>query len=153
MHDLFEKFIGRCLRRAPWHVGLQNKDHSALRDEVGKLFQLRPDAVIRAPTKPIVLDTKWKRLAPSDRTRKFGVDEDDVYQMLAYAQAYDADRLVLLYPWTEEAEGLRKGVNRRWRIYGTDRQLHIAAVDVGEPRSVVRALRDIVSDHDAPESP
>ena len=157
MHDLFEKFIGRCLRRAlarwhGWHVGLQNKGHSALLDEVGEeLFQLKPDAVIRAPKGPIVLDTKWKKLAPGDG--KFGVKEDDVYQMLAYAQAYEADRLVLLYPWTEEAEGLRKGVNRRWRIYGTDRQLHIAAVDVGEPRSVDRALRDIVSDHDAPESP
>ena len=88
-----------------------------------------------------VLDTKWKELEPTDRTGKFGVGPGDVYQMLAYAQAHKAKRLVLLYPWVE---GLDKGVNRQWRIAGTECQLDIAAVDVGEPRSVVCALREVV---------
>ena len=144
MWKLFEEFIGRCLCRAlaPWPVSLQNGTKSALRDEKGrKLFQLQPDAVIRAPSGPIVLDTKWKELKPTDRTGKFGVGPGDVYQMLAYAQAHKAKRLVLLYPWVG---GLDKGVNRQWRIAGTERQLDIAAVDVGEPRSVACALRKIV---------
>ena len=145
MWKLFERFIGRCLRRALppcWPVDLQDETYSALRDEEGnKLFQLQPDAVIHAPSGRIVLDTKWKELDPSDRTRKYGVVPGDIYQMLAYAQAYDAKRLVLLYPW---GGGLDKGVNRHWCIAGTARQLHIAAVDVGEPRSVDRALREIV---------
>ena len=149
MWKLFEEFIGRSLRRvlaAPWRVDLQDRAYSALQDERdNSLFQLKPDAVIHAPSGPIiVLDTKWKELVPDDGTRKFGVDQGDVYQMLAYAQAYGVKRLVLLYPWLEGVGDLDKGVNRRWRIVGTDRQLHIAAVDVGEPRSVDRTLREIV---------
>ena len=141
MPELFEGFIGRCLRRvlAPWAVHLQSRRHSALQDDEGRLFELRPDAVIDAPSGPIVLDTKWKRLAPSDR--KLDVSQGDIYQMLAYAQAYKAKRLVLLYPWLH---GVGKGVNRRWRVVGAERQLDIATVDVGEPRGVGCALRKIV---------
>ena len=142
MPELFEKFIGRCLRRAlaPWPVRLQSRGHSPLQDDEGALFELRPDAVIDTPSGPVVLDTKWKKLA-SNGDRKLGVSEDDIYQMLAYAQAYEAKRLVLLYPWLE---GVGKGVNRHWRVVGAERHLDIAAVDVGEPRSVDRALRKIV---------
>ena len=144
MWKLFERFIGRCLCRAvaPWPVDLQDGTYSALRDEKGKgLFQLQPDAVIHAPSGPIVLDTKWKELKPTDRTGKYGVVPSDVYQTLAYGQAYKAKRLVLLYPLLE---GVGKGVNRHWRVVGAERPLDIAAVDVGEPRSVTCALRKIV---------
>ena len=77
----------------------------------------------------------------SNGDRKLGVAQGDIYQMRAYAQAYDARRLVLLYPWLE---GVERGAVRRWRVVGTERKLEIAAVDVGEPRSVVCALREIV---------
>ena len=65
MPELFEKFVGRCLRRAlaPWPVRLQSRGHSALQDDEGPLFELRPDAVIDTPSGPVVLDTKWKKLA------------------------------------------------------------------------------------------
>ena len=150
MPELFEKFVGRCLRRAvrhhgvgraPWPVRLQSRGHSALQDDEGALFELRPDAVIDKPSGLTVLDTKWKELKPNDRTGKFGVVPSDVYQMLAYAQAYKAKRLVLLYPWLE---GVEKGVNRHWRVVGAERHLDIATVDVGEPRSVTCALRKII---------
>ena len=142
MPELFEKFVGRCLCRAlaPWQVRLQARDHSALQDDEGRLFELRPDAVVETPNGPIVLDTKWKALAPSGG-RTLGVAQADIYQMLAYAQAYKAKRLVLLYPWLD---GLEKGVNRHWRVAGTERRLDVATVDVGEPRSIGCALREIV---------
>ena len=142
MPELFEKYIGRrlCRALAPWRVRLQRTDHSVLQDDEGPLYQLRPDAVIETPNGPIVLDTKWKKLASND-DRKLGVVQDDIYQMLAYAQAYGAKRLVLLYPWLD---GLEKGVNRRWRVAGTERHLDVATVDVGEPRSVACALHKIV---------
>ena len=142
MPDLFEKFIGRCLRNAaaPWPVWLQARGRSALRDEQGRLFELQPDAVVETPLGPIVLDTKWKALDGND-DRKQGVSQSDVYQILTYGQAYDAKRLVLLYPWHE---GLAKGVSRRWRVVGASRGLDIATVNVGEPSRVVDALRRIV---------
>ena len=143
MAELFERFVGKFLQRsaAPWSVVLQARQKSALLDDAGRpLFELRPDAVIEAPPGRIVLDTKWKELAAND-DRKLGVAQSDVYQMLVYGQAYDAKRLVLLYPWRP---GLERGVNRSWQVHCAQRQLDIATVDVGQPASVACALREIV---------
>ena len=146
MNELFENFIGQCLKRALPHraVCLQDSRHSALLDKVGRnLFRLRPDAVIQNPT--VILDTKWKPLKPSDSDGKFGVSPSDVYQMLAYAQAYEAPHLILLYPWQKEL-GIPKGVACEWTIAGTERHLHVATVDVSRPRKeVIDALSVMLS--------
>lgn len=140
MNKLFEAFIGECLRRAlaPRSVRLQDTTHHTLITEDGSsLFLLRPDLVIGIPEQPVILDSKWKRLTPPEQT--LDVEQSDIYQMLAYAQAYSAKRLVLLYPWHEELE--KEGILRRWRVTGSHRQLDIAAIDVGRPDSVVSTLR------------
>ena len=153
MNELFENFIGQCLKRAlaPRTVHLQGSRRSALRDENNEpLFRLRPDAVIKDESMPsedicpIILDTKWKPLKPNADDGKFVVEQSDVYQMLAYAQAYDAQRLVLLYPWRKEL-GEQVGVNKRWTIAGTERRLDIATVDVSRPCQVIDTLRAIVN--------
>ena len=141
MAELFERFVGKLLRSAaPWPVSLQERRHSALADDAGPLFALQPDVVIRSPSGPIVLDTKWKALSAND-DKKLGVVQDDVYQVLVYGQAYGAERLVLLYPWLP---GLKKGINRSWRVQGTQTPFDVAAIDVGQPASVACALREIV---------
>ena len=143
MAELFERFVGKLLQRSimPWPVSLQDRRHSALWDDAGPLFELKPDVVIEAPEGPIVLDTKWKELGPSQDS-KLGVIQSDIYQMLVYGQAYRAKRLVLLYPWLS---GLgEKGINRSWRVQGTLTPLDIATVDVGEPSSVALTLGEIV---------
>ena len=62
--------------------------------------------------------------------------------MLAYAQAYDASRLVLLYPWHKGIGG--PGIiSRDWTVTGTSRQLDTAAIDVGQPEQVAETLRSI----------
>ena len=175
MHELFEKFIGQCLKRAlgSGRVRLQDCRYSALIDVVdgerNPLFQLQPDAVIETPSgatgPPIVLDTKWKRLAPhGPGCEKMGVEQSDIYQMLAYARAYGAGRLILLYPRHEELGG--KGIQRTWIVAepadrcavatapkeredtpgceGASCRLDIAVVDVGRPDAVAGALRAIV---------
>ena len=139
MHELFESFVGRCLRRAVRRTILQSTCYSALRDDKGPLFQLRPDMVVETSTAPVVLDAKWKTLKP--KKRKFGVLEADVYQILNYGQRYKAKRLVLLYPWRQ---GLEEGINRRWIVEGAERRLDIATIDVGSPSTVNRTLRQIV---------
>ena len=181
MNELFERFIGESLKRAVgagWRVSLQDRRCSALRDDADKdasgkpkrLFNLQPDAVIEeAPAgetgPPTVLDAKWKRLTPYKPgcERTLGVDQSDVYQMLAYARAYGAGRLILLYPWHkalgEHEEPDRKGrILRTWTVaeHGTAAEdsetacrLDVAVVDVGSPGAVApgavaRALRAIV---------
>ena len=143
MNDLFEAFVGRCVRRAvaPWPVYLQHSRHCAIDTPNGSLFRLKPDIVVETPDGPMVIDTKWKRLDPREKT--LNVESPDIYQMHAYAHAYDAGRLVLVYPWRQEVVD-RQGIARRWRMSGTQRILDVATVDVGCPEGVVESLRQIV---------
>ena len=146
MNDLFEEFVGRSVRRAaaPWRVHLQHRKHHAIDAANRALFALRPDIVVETPDGPVIMDTKWKQLEHREQT--LGIDQSDVYQMLAYAHAYDANRLVLVYPW-HAALG-EPGVVRTWHIRGTCRTLDVATVDVGRPGTVVDALRRIVATQD-----
>ena len=105
-------------------------------------FALRPDIVV---DNDIVIDTKWKSLNPDDRV--VGVEQSDVYQMLAYAHAYDARRVVLLYPWHPGLPA--PGIYRRWSIAATSIAFDIATVDIGQPDSIPNALRKII---DGPDS-
>ena len=138
MHELFEKFIGQSVKRALGSkcVVLQASDRYALDADPGRVFALQPDILVDSDT---VIDTKWKALKPAERTA--GVDQADVYQMLAYAQAYKARRLVLIYPWHEGL--VRDGIFRNWRVPETSTAFEIATVDIGEPDSVVPLMREI----------
>ena len=142
MNELFEEFVGRSMKvaLAPKCVSLQRRYRHAL-DECpqGALFALNPDIIVDGH---IIIDTKWKILDPDEP--KAGVNQSDVYQMLAYARAYKAKRLVLLYPW-HSGMG-RQGIRKRWRIAGTSTPFDVATVDVGKPDSVAEVLRSIVSE-------
>ena len=146
MNELFEKFVGRCLKRAlaPGAVHLQRRGRYALSDDRGGLFETRPDIVAETSEGPIVLDTKWKALERGgENERKLGVAQGDVYQMIAYARAHDAARVILLYPWRKETAD-KDGPLRRWTVANSNSALDIATVDVGTPDSVIKTLREIV---------
>ena len=148
MNELFEKYVGRTLRAvlALRSVKLQDRERYALHRRClastgdGRkqpLFALQPDIVV---DNDVVIDTKWKELKPTESKR--GVDQSDVYQMLAYARAYKAKRLILLYPWHA---GLPKpGVIYQWQVARDCITFDIATVNVGDPDSVPLTLRCIV---------
>ena len=140
MNDLFEEFVGRSMKVAlpGQSVRLQDTGRYALEHQRERLFAMRPDIVVGGD---IVIDAKWKQLKAGERT--LGVAQQDVYQMLAYARAYDARRLVLLYPWHENLT--RTPILRRWRVTGTATTFEIASVDVSKPELVAKTLRDIVA--------
>ena len=141
MNDLFERFIARCLERvlSPDNVQVKDRRYFAL---TNKLFQLEPDIVALTNAGDVVIDTKWKALKP-EKLKQLGVDHRDIYQMLAYAQAYQAHRLVLIYPWQKELG--QKEIIRHWRVSGTSCLFDIATVDVGNPDAVPDTLRRIVA--------
>lgn len=144
MNDLFEEFVGRTTKRvlAPLPVHLQHRGKHALISENSRpTFALRPDIVVHNESGHIILDTKWKHLDPKD-TRTLGVSQSDVYQMLAYAQAYKAQRLVLIYPWHSEIS--ESGLHRRWKVPDADCLLDIVTVDVGQPNAVSLTLRNLL---------
>ena len=148
MNELFERFVGRCVQRAlaPGRVQLQAQSEHALTGErEGELlFALRPDAVVRHSGGCIILDTKWKPLKPEQDD--LGVLSGDVYQMLAYGQAHNAARVVLIYPGHKEI-GYAEGVIRRWTANVAKRfPIHVATVDVGRPKDVPDTLFKIVND-------
>ena len=146
MNVLFEKFIGASLRVLGNR--LQRRNRRALMDAEGRdLFSLLPDFLIGMPDgrRPIVLDTKWKELKPNDDPRKLGVKESYIYQMLAYVQAYGAERVILLYPWYEALGLDAREIMAKWSAQSGRIGFDIATVDVGNPETVPDALRQIVN--------
>lgn len=146
MNDLFEMFVGRVMKAvlAPGSTRLQPTGRYALTGRDQSMFALRPDIIV---DDNIVIDTKWKSLNPDDRV--VGVEQSDVYQMLAYAHAYGARRVVLLYPWHPGLPA--PGIYRRWCIAATSIAFDIATVDIGRPDSAPKALREIIEDPDSIE--
>jgi len=80
---------------------------------------------------------------------KRGISQSDVYQMMAYAQLYDCNRLLMLYP---HHAGLSKaGLQHNYGIAAPGKQqsdrLQIATIDIGQNcAGVVAALQQIVLD-------
>ena len=164
MNKLFEAFIGRSLERGLGSrtVRLQHTGRYVLAGTDRKpLFALRPDVVIEGSDgRSVVLDAKWKRLTPRKPRceRTLGVAESDVYQMLAYARAYDAKRLVLIYPWHDEMNGLYTKdrppwLIRRWTVTRSDCHLDIVTIDVGCLDKVVETLREVGAYGEADDGP
>lgn len=133
MNDLFEAFVGRLLQRhfGAGRVQLQARGRHALRGPDGPLFALRPDAVIDTVDGPLIVDTKWKALKLQDA--KLGVSQADVYQMLAYAEAWwrggARPRVLLVYP--HHAALGPEGPLAFWRTHGADLPFDVATFDIG----------------------
>ena len=133
MNDLFEEFVGRSLQKALGAGRVRLQHHKrALREPPHHL--LIPDILVDKHSRPVVLDTKWKRLRPAD-----GPNRADVSQMLVYGQAYRATRVVLLYPWHEMIG--EEGIHQRWTVAGAGYGFETATVNVGRPDEVQRSLR------------
>lgn len=65
-------------------------------------FRLKPDLALRQGNIfPVLIDTKYKRLDPTDGV--LGVAQADLYQMHAYAMRYACPLIVLIYPATNDA--------------------------------------------------
>lgn len=104
MQDVYEKYVLHLLRRqfSGWQVQAQVSSEHLATLQGRKIFQLRPDVLMKRGHREVLLDTKWKRLNANDRANHYGIAQADLYQMLAYAQTYLKDQqektVVLLYP-------------------------------------------------------
>jgi 5-methylcytosine-specific restriction enzyme subunit McrC len=146
MNDLFEAYVAALARRALSPLGIEVKaqsggafclaDWSDEDDEPrGRLFSTKPDLMLRRNGHTLaIVDTKWKAIGRDITDRKRGVAQADIYQMMAYAQLYRTDRLMLLYP---HHGGLGEpGLLGEHRIAVTGgAKLDLAALDVRAPRA------------------
>ncbi len=106
MNRLFQDYVGNALdgaiRRHPLRTRLRLTRERPIRALVAdasacERFMMKPDLCLHFDNRLIaILDTKWKRLLPDEL--KAGVDQPDLYQLLAYGHTYRCDQLTLIYP-------------------------------------------------------
>jgi len=150
MNALFEEYVGRLIARALAGTGLTVSLQGgrlfclSAQDSGRALFQTRPDILIRQGGRVVhVIDTKWKRISARIDDPKQGVSQADVYQMMAYAQLYDAPRLTLLYPHHPGLGG-QDLVHGRYAITGHATILETASIDVANSTDMLGRLRRLI---------
>lgn len=106
MEKLFESYVTRALRKqmaSGFTLKPQPRQHSLAKHQNSNMFQLEPDLLVHSSTGTVtVLDCKWKRIdqSQSDGTSKYGIQQSDMYQMLAYGCTYMQGKgeMYLVYP-------------------------------------------------------
>ena len=143
MNDLFESYIAAMARKACLPLGYQvctQGPHGHLTWD--KVFQTRPDVHVTRGNNVFVLDTKWKKVDPEKPN--FGVDQNDAYQMHAYAHVYKSCATILLYPHHSGIPA-PPGEKTRWKFKSDGSDLILATIDVAKPPSeLVTALRRLL---------
>lgn len=115
MERLFESYVAAELDAAAQRLpGIKGEVNTQLASKYlcthqGKdFFQLKPDLQLKLGAMRWILDTKWKLLDAADRENKYGLSQQDFYQLFAYGQYYlgGEGTLVLIYPaWQKFPSG------------------------------------------------
>ena len=91
MNNVFERYVGRVLKKQYKNVKLQHSKY-CLFDESCNRFRLKPDIVINDGE--IIADTKWKIVESEG-----DISQNDLYQIFAYAAKYEnCKKVLLIYP-------------------------------------------------------
>ena len=109
MNELFESITAKMLRRALAPLGLDVGSQGGFRNCLGQwsedapcagaFFRTKPDIIVRAGGRTVaIVDAKWKCLRKAADERNRGIAQTDIYQLMAYSQLYQCDRLMLIYP-------------------------------------------------------
>jgi 5-methylcytosine-specific restriction enzyme subunit McrC len=110
MELVFEAFVAKHLASqvaAPHKLTKQARTHHLVTHQDKNWFELQPDLLVRDHERNVlVLDTKWKLLDATlgSATKKYQLDQSDLYQLQAYGNAYLKGQgdVVLIYPKTED---------------------------------------------------
>jgi len=110
MEQVFERYVGACLRRTLRADAVlkatASTEHLVSCHCESPMFQLKPDFLLRLGSDAWVLDTKWKLLdqEKAGGRDKYGLAQSDFYQMFAYGHRYLAGRgdMYLVFPATRD---------------------------------------------------
>lgn len=151
MNKLFEEYVTRLMSQvltgSGQRVVAQGGLLHCLEDSVSGLprFRTKPDIIVKRDNlTSLVIDTKWKRLAPIDEDPKQGVSQSDVYQMMAYGRLYQCSQLLLLYPHHSQL-GEEPGLRSRHRIVSSNDELLVGTIDLNQIGTAPAQLRALVS--------
>ncbi len=141
---LFQSAVGSVLRRGAGHgveVRLEETERSLARVTGSggrQAYRLRPDFVARRGTVVAAVgDAKWKRV-PVGRSGYLFPGEADLYQMHAYAAAYDCANVALIYPWHAGLGTSRETSFEIQRKDGEMATVTVMCVDVGSDAFTLR---------------
>ena len=147
MNKLFESAVGRVARRrmhadSGLAVAVQDTSRSLAtvvsQNHVEPGFRLRPDLVFRRGDAVVaVADTKWK-LIGCDSKRRLMPAEADMYQMHAYATAFQCRELALIYPWRSELAQAEGAVFRLPAVNGHMPVVTVLCLDVHDDTLALR---------------
>ncbi|MBE9030101.1 hypothetical protein IQ266_10210 [filamentous cyanobacterium LEGE 11480] len=148
MNQLFEQFVANFLKRhqADLPAALRQCEaksqvkgrYFAVRSDNTQIFQLRPDFAFSANGQyQLIIDTKYKRLNVDDR--KLGISSADMYQMAAYAQRFECNRILLLYPQTAE---ILDPIRESWRLNGCNIEIQVATIDLQNAAQTALMLQE-----------
>ncbi len=115
--DLHPQATGRHLARLGGHTNR-------------RAYALRPDMLVSAGRRVVTIaDAKWKRIELS-HAGHLKPTRSDMYQMHAYASAYEADRLALIYPAHSGIKGARETTFLLPRVGSRQPAVSIVCIDV-----------------------
>jgi len=98
MNMLWERFVYASLRKyalPTLHLTAQNQ-FFFWQPKNGSRVSMKPDILIEANGKKAILDTKWKNL------QGYNPSPEDLRQMYVYQAFYEAEKVALVYPSTED---------------------------------------------------
>jgi 5-methylcytosine-specific restriction enzyme subunit McrC len=103
MEKIFERYVEIWLRDAlspDAKLKAQAASKYLCMHDNHSIFRLEPDLFIKQELRCWVLDTKWKRLDASVESKKYGLNQDDFYQLLAYGKQYlkGQGEMAMIYP-------------------------------------------------------
>jgi len=142
MERVFESYVGAKLsqRLGGWKTRAQIGGKALVERHVeGKIFGLRPDFELRLGTRRLIADTKWKLIDQGNRSNNYGISQNDIYQLFAYAQKYlqgqGRKEVILIYPKTDR---FRAPLSPFW-YRDSDEVLFVLPFDLDEDRLIVHA--------------
>lgn len=108
MERVFEAFVAAKLpHQLPyWRVSDQATGKALVDDHRGnRMFNLIPDLLFIQEPRRVIGDTKWKLINSSDRGKKYGISQPDIYQLFGYSRKYLKDQkfreVLLIYPLSD----------------------------------------------------
>jgi 5-methylcytosine-specific restriction enzyme subunit McrC len=107
MEKIFEDYISSLIKikfNDEYQVKSQKSD-KYLQDDP-EVFKIALDIYIhrRRDNTSIIIDTKYKYL-DKEKNKKYGILQSDIYQMISYAYKTGIDKVLLIYPNTNEQYG------------------------------------------------
>ena len=116
MERIFEDYVGQLVKRyhsLDFDVTLQQSREYLIVEQ--RKFRLVPDIYLadrRDQDSKVIMDTKWKLIDEANSKANYGIAQSDLYQMYAYAKKYQARRVILIYPksddFTEPIDTIRR---------------------------------------------